>query len=232
MLMARKKTAKKKAGRKGEAPAPAPERPPMEAEKKAEPLPKAEEPAPADVAREPEAPMAGPVGGGEQALPQSPKESSDSGGLMKGILIIALLASALFLAYYFITMPENAFVPGSDVDAETFKNIFLHSQNVFIVMDVRGVTDDAVSNNVLQCGVDFASSSGMGGKVVTPISFGNDGCVAPDGVHKAKDCFAMLKDGVTIYVKEGQGGVKYYSNGMVVTVGREYVLGTCGIKRY
>ncbi|MFH0884124.1 MAG: hypothetical protein V1861_00255 [Candidatus Micrarchaeota archaeon] len=154
----------------------------------------------------------------------------ERGGLIKGIMVFGLLAAVLFLAYYFITLSENSFVPGTEVDAETFKGIFTHSENVYIVMDVRGAPDNVVANNVLQCGVDFAASSGMGGKIVTPISFGNDGCVTPDGFHKPKECFAMLSNGVTIYVKEGPGGAKYYSNGMVVLVGNQYSLGTCGIK--
>jgi hypothetical protein len=176
------------------------------------------------------------VAAGPAASPQEPKMQAsaegkhEQGGLMKGIMVFGLLAAVLFLAYYFITLSANSFVPGTDVDAETFKGIFTHSENVFIVMDVRGASNAAVANNVLQCGVDFAASSGMGGKTVTPMSFGNDGCVVPDGYHKPGECFAMLKNGVTIYIKEGPGGAKYYSNGMVVLVGPEYALGTCGIK--
>jgi hypothetical protein len=154
----------------------------------------------------------------------------DTGSLMKGFAVMALLGAVIFLAYYIISLPENSFVPGAEVDAETFKGIFIDARTVFIVMDVRGAGSDAVSNNILQCGVDFAASSGMGGKSVTPMSFGPEGCVAPDGEHASKECFAMLKNGVTIYVKEGQGGAKYYSNGMVVSVGPEYSVGLCGIK--
>jgi hypothetical protein len=242
MLMAKRTRAKKGSARKGAATVPAPQKPPMEAAPKAE-KPAAPESAPVPMAepaaREPEAkavPAATPQAvAAPEPHPATAKPASarrERGGLMKGFAIIALLAAAFFLAYYFITLPENAFVPGSEVDAETFKNIFLHSQNVFIVMDVRGVSSDVVSNNILQCGVDFASSNGMGGKVVTPVSFGNSGCVAPDGEHKPKECFSMLKDGITIYVKEGPGGARYYSNGMVVQVGSNYSLGTCGIKAY
>jgi len=171
------------------------------------------------------------------AVQPSPKPAAggaegkrEQGGLVKGIMIFGLLAAVLFLAYYFMALSENSFVPGIEVDAETFKGIFTHSTNVFIVMDVRGASNTATANNILQCGVDFAASSGMGGKEVTPISFGNDGCVTPDGFRKPKECFAMLKDGTTIYVRDGPGGAKYYSNGMVVFVGPEYALGTCGIK--
>ncbi|MCI0503457.1 hypothetical protein L0Y65_01975 [Candidatus Micrarchaeota archaeon] len=165
-------------------------------------------------------------------MPLPPAGRGEAGSPMKAFAVVALLCAAVFLAYYFITLPENSFVPGAKVDAETFKGIFLDAANVYIVMDVRGAGSAPVSTNILQCGVDFAASSGMGGKSVTYLSFGSEGCVAPDGAHPPKECFAMLKNGITIYVKEAPGEVSYYSNGMVVPVGADYVQGTCGIKRY
>jgi len=164
-------------------------------------------------------------------MPLPPAGRGEAGGLMKGFAVLALLCTAIFLAYYFISLPENSFVPGAKVDSETFKGIFLNANSVYIVMDVRGAGNNVVSNNILQCGVDFAASSGMGGKTVTPLSFGSEGCTAPDGQHPPKDCFAMLKNGITVYVKEGTGEVGYYANGMVVSVGPEYTQGTCAIKR-
>jgi len=163
---------------------------------------------------------------GERAA--SAKDKRDQGSALKIFALVALLAAAIFLAYYFFTIGERVFLTGSEVDAETFKGIFLDSENIYIVMDVRGAGN---GGNVLQCGVDFAASSGMGGKSVTPLSMSDEGCVAPDGSHSFKECFAMLKDGVTIYVMDGPGGAKYYTNGMVVTVGDQYAVGTCGISR-
>ncbi len=233
-----KKTAKT-ASAKGAAKAPETAKAPMEKEV-AKPKPAAEQKPAQEAAVSGEkpafAPIAGPASASSKPVPISLKSGAgmegrrEQGGLVKGIMIFGLVAAVLFLAYYFLALNENSFVPGTEVDAETFKGIFTHSTNVFIVMDVRGASNTAVANNILQCGVDFAASSGMGGKEVTPISFGNDGCVTPDGFRKPKECFAMLKDGTTIYVREGPGGAKYYSNGMVVFVGPEYSLGTCGIK--
>jgi len=165
--------------------------------------------------------------------PSAPKEQPKSGGsALKILAILILMAMAAYLAYYFLTASGNIFETGSEVDAETFKNTFASSPLIYIVMDVRGVNDQLVSNNVLQCGVDFAGSTGMGGKDAVYLSFGNEGCTAPDGAHPMKDCVSMLKDGIVIYVKGGSGGAKYYSNGMVVTVGKNYTLGTCGIHKY
>jgi hypothetical protein len=155
-----------------------------------------------------------------------------AGSMLKtGAVLLLLFAVVLLAYYYFVVMPGNSFAPGSEVDADTFKGIFANADNLYIVMDVRDAPDDATSTAILQCGVDFAASNGTGGKTVTPISLSKDGCVAPDGMHPTKDCFALLPGGLTIYVKEGSGGVKYYSNGMVVRVSSNYTVGTCGIKR-
>ncbi|MEW6722761.1 MAG: hypothetical protein AB1324_05865 [Candidatus Micrarchaeota archaeon] len=163
--------------------------------------------------------------------PEKPAKPQAGGGL-KMAAVGALFVIALALAIYFILLlPGTSFVPGTAVDAETFKGIFANASKVYIIMDVRGAPDSATSQNVIQCGIDFAASSGMGGKVVTPMSFGSEGCVAPDGPRPIKECVSLLSDGVTVYVREGPGGATYHSNGMVVTVGREYSLGTCGIKR-
>ncbi|MFN7990635.1 MAG: hypothetical protein U0R44_00600 [Candidatus Micrarchaeia archaeon] len=166
------------------------------------------------------------------SLEQEPKAGKSPGGSgIKTAAVVLLAIVFIALAYYFLTSSESRFVPSSEVDAETFKGIFANATKVFIVMDVRGASSDKARTSILQCGVDFASSSGMGGKTVTPISFGNDGCVAPDGKKDDKQCFAMLKDGITVYVVQGTSGTRYYSNGMVVTVSEDYAVGTCGIKR-
>jgi hypothetical protein len=158
---------------------------------------------------------------------EGPKKGKSSG--FKIFVILLLFAIVATMAYYFIT--ASAFDTGPSVDAETFKNNFEAAETVYIVMDVRGVKDPVVSNNVLQCGVDFAASSAMGGKDAVYFSFGDEGCTAPDGAHPMKDCISQLKNGITIYVKEGPGGASYYSKGMIVTVGKEYTLSTCGIHK-
>ena len=163
--------------------------------------------------------------------PLAPTGKGDAGSMMKVFAVLSLLGAVAFLAYYFISLPDNSFIPGAEVDAETFKGIFQDAGTVFIVMDVRGAGTDTVSTNIMQCGVDFAASSGMGGKAVTPLSFSSEGCWAPDGNREAKECFAMLRNGLTIYVKDGPGGAKYYENGMMVTVGPQYSFGQCGIKK-
>jgi len=189
--------------------------------------------------KKPEAPPAQAIQPEETQLPRpspagpsKPEKSAEKGGGGKTAFIVVLAAFSLFFTYYYFVLPQSAFIPDGRVDAEGFKNAFGSADRVYIVMDVRGVADPVISNNILQCGVDFAGSSGMGGKNATFFSLSdNDGCVAPDGVHPLNDCASRLKDGITIYVKGGPGGADYFNNGMVVTVGANYATWTCGIRR-
>lgn len=167
----------------------------------------------------------------EPVMKPAEKPAAPKSALWKNLALAGLIVLAIILAFYFTSSSDTSFVPGSAVDAETFKNNFEAASRIFIVMDIRGVTESALSNNILQCGVDFAGSSGMGPKNATYVSVDDDGCVAPDGRHETKECFGWLRNGQTIYIKQGDAGAKYYSNGMVVNVGRNYTLGTCGIHR-
>jgi hypothetical protein len=144
---------------------------------------------------------------------------------------VALLAVfVIILAWHFLGASATTFVPGPGVDANTFKDTFTTASRVLIVMDVRGAANDSVSHNVLQCGVDFSGSSGMGGKNVTHMSLSKDGCVADDGDHTVEYCISQLKDGVVIYVQPGASS-SYYSDALVVGVGAQYAVGSCAIKR-
>lgn len=160
--------------------------------------------------------------------PEEPQK--DSGGVTKYLFIAALLIAVAVLAYYFILQPRDQFIPGAAVDKTTFLNNFAAAQHVYIVMDVRGVDDDLLRKNVLQCGVDFAASSGVATKNATYYSIGDAGCVTMEGSKTPEYCFSEARRGMAIYIKEGNVST-YYSNGISVGVDDTYELGTCGIHR-
>jgi hypothetical protein len=161
---------------------------------------------------------------------------TDKGAMLKISAIVLLGVLVVVLAYYFLVLSSPTFVPGSEVDVETFKGAFASASKVYIVMDIRGISNESLRGSIMQCGVDFAGSTPMGGKQVMPMSLSNTDCTIPpvnktdNGIRTLKECASMLKDGLTIQVKEGPGGAKYYSNGMVVFVGPGYKVGTCGMK--
>jgi hypothetical protein len=167
----------------------------------------------------------------EELTKAPPKEpQKDNGGATKFLFIAALLIAVAVLAYYFVLQPKDQFIPGASVDETTFLNNFDSAQNVYIVMDVREIDDDLLRKNILQCGVDFAGSSGIAPKNATYYSLGDAGCVTVDGSKSAEYCFSEIRKGMAIYVHEGST-TSYYSNGIAVGVDKDYSLGTCGIHR-
>jgi hypothetical protein len=163
-----------------------------------------------------------------QVPEQPPREEGT--GATKYLLIAALLICVAVFAYYFVLQPKDQFLPGASVDETTFLHNFDSAQRVYIVMDVRNIADDEVQRNVLQCGVDFAASSGLGPKNATYFSISDAGCVTPQGAADTEYCFSEIRKGMTIYIIEGDH-TQYYSNGIVVGVNSTYELGTCGIHR-
>lgn len=167
--------------------------------------------------------------------PEGRTEASTAGpapqsGLLKGAAVAILAILVACMAYYFYSQPQHIFQPGPQVDEGTFKGIFANASAVSIVMDVRGARDNSTARNIMQCGVDFAGSTGMGGKAVSPFSIGSEGCVAQDGPHPVDWCISQMRGTVVIYVKDGSGA-SYHADALVVGIGPQYALGSCGIKR-
>lgn len=167
----------------------------------------------------------------EEEPRKEPEEEpeKDSGGLLRMIGILVVLVAVAALAFVML-VPQARFVPGPEVDKETFLELFDSAGRVIVVMDVRGVSDDITRRNILQCGVDFAGSSGLAPKNATYFSFGDVGCVTPDGETTDQHCMEEMKDAFVIYVHEG-GATTYHSRGVMVGVSAQYDLGTCGIHR-
>jgi hypothetical protein len=163
-------------------------------------------------------------------VPEEEPRPKEKGGLLKKLAVIGLGVVAVAFILYFLSLPGSTFAPGRVVDQAEFTDIFSATDDIYIVMDVRGVADQNTMRNILQCGVDFAGSSGMGGKNPMYFSVDNQGCVAPDGYHDYEYCFSQLQDGLTIYVHKGSQ-YSFHENGMVVGVGPDYAFGTCGIHR-
>ena len=148
---------------------------------------------------------------------------------LKILAILLLAVAAAVFAAYFLTARENTINLGDEVDLTSFSSILFDAQDVFIVMDVRGVNNGSVKQNILQCGVDFAGSSGLAGKNLTFFSIDSgDSCTGMAGNYSISHCFDETKKGVTIYVKQGNY-TKFYTNAMVVGMGSNYAPNGCNI---
>jgi hypothetical protein len=174
-----------------------------------------------------------------QPGPQACKPDMNQSLKIAAVAILAVLVLAL--VWHFISMPPaGTFVPGPGVDAAAFQSAFINASRVYVVMDVRGVNGTVTSTNILQCGVDFSGSSGMGGKKVTYLSLSDSGCmeaalggngsVEENANQTVDSCISQLDNGMVIYVEPGTSSY-YYSNALVVGIGSNYTAGTCGIRR-
>lgn len=160
-------------------------------------------------------------------IPEAQKKPSSERLKWVAVFILAVLV-VVFAVFYYISSSTD-FVPGQSVTVSQFDDALISTGKVYILMDVRGAQNASVRSSVMQCGVDFAESTYLGSKNVTPLSFDNTECTDANGTRPLSECASELKDGITIDIRAGQPAVRYFSNGMLVTVGPEYALGTCGI---
>ena len=151
--------------------------------------------------------------------------------------IVAIIVVAV-IAVAYITFPsstEAAFDKGNKINSETFVEILSENENVYIVMDLRGVSDVPTRTGILQCGVDFAGSIGLVDKDVSYISLDDeDGCIYANGAegktykYGIPECISMLENGISLYIIPGNE-TEYYTKAAVIGVGSDYQTGTCGI---
>lgn len=146
----------------------------------------------------------------------------------KTLVVVFLGILCVVLAYFLLFSKSLSFVPSSQITSREFASVFQNSSKVVILMDVRSVSDDTLRSNILQCGVDFAGSSGFGGKSVSYRSIDDSECVTDLGRFDRSFCFSDLSSSLTIYIQQGNS-TSFYSNGMVVGVGKSYPVGSCAI---
>jgi len=142
---------------------------------------------------------------------------------------IVLLIAAVVLAYFLLSGPGE-FNPGTEVNQETFTHILQEANEVNILMDIRNVDDSNDRWAILQCGVDFAGSSGLAGKKIRYLSMDDTGCVAEDGKYDLNYCMNTINNGVTLYVQKGNE-TTFHSKAMVVGVQHDYIIGLCNIAK-
>jgi len=146
------------------------------------------------------------------------------------IVILLMLVAAWFAYQYLVAGSGETLILGNQVNAQTFLSEYGKNDVLYLVMDVRDASSQQAKTNILQCGVDFASSTGLLGKNLTIYSLDTEqGCVALEGSLPIEYCMKNINDnGMTIYIKEGNES-RFYTNAMVVGVGQNYTSGGCSI---
>ena len=145
-------------------------------------------------------------------------------------LFILMAVALIFVLFFMNPVEQKVFQTGNPVNGATFKQILTDSTKIFIVMDVRGVNDSIVRQNILQCGVDFAGTVGLTDLKNTSFMSLDDeqGCYAMDRIYPIPYCISQMKEGITLYVHEGDGP-EYFTNAMMVGIGKNYTADGCKI---
>lgn len=162
----------------------------------------------------------------ESSNPPPASKGADPKTLATFILVfLALIAAGLVL------LPRSpAFVPqGEPVTSGVFLERLSLVPEVSIVMDLRRATGENLRHGILQCGVDFAGSSGLVEKNVSTYAWEENGCVSSThtGLSLA-DCFRQIQGETVLYIAPGEE-TTFYRDALVVGIGEHYALYDCRI---
>ncbi|SRR3989339_1561060 len=141
-----------------------------------------------------------------------------------GLLVVL---AAAFLFYFFFHQPEISLNKGTKINGQTFLYILNNATEVYIVEDLRNVTNDQTRHNIQQCGIDFAGSTGLVGKNLTIYALDSMNCVSSKGTSSISDCISTINKGKSIYITSGSQ-TEFYSNLMLVGIDENYLSGFCG----
>lgn len=158
----------------------------------------------------------------------------------KNLIVVFLVVIALLaVGFYFWKPPavDNDTTSGTDGGTTTTSNLtakeafeaYLASSNeMFIVMDLRGTDNSTIRNNIMQCGVDVAGSVALGGKNKTIIAIEEDSCFVYNGTKTVEYCLSLITDTPTFYIATNKE-TEYSEKMVTVDIGATYNLYDCHI---
>lgn len=156
-----------------------------------------------------------------------PKDKNHNIKIVLGVLVV--VAALAVGAYILLQTPDVKLETGTEINGATFVDILTKSNDVYVVMDVRGTKDHRIRRNIMQCGTDLTGSLALAtGKIATPYSFDEKSCVTSEGTTTISSCVKNLKNGTTLYVHLGTK-TKFYSKMMKIGIGSNYTEGGCNI---
>lgn len=162
------------------------------------------------------------------ALPRAEKP-----GLLKSfaVLLLIVIAALSFYYFFYIYPSSSASVPdyakGVLADKQEFLNNLQSSSKVYLVMDLRGASE-LQAGRIMQCGTDFAGSSGLVGKDIISYALEDQSCTSIDGRMKLSDCVNNAMGGVGIYIRSS-GTTAFFTDKFIVAIGNNYTAGGCRI---
>jgi len=144
----------------------------------------------------------------------------------KNILVASLVVLAVLAVYVIL---QNQPVPEeSPVEPWVFVETLEKADKVYIVMDVRNASSSFESTNILQCGTDFAGSSGLAGKELVIFAMNESECATVEGKRSVQECVDEFMDGIAFHIVSGDG-TTYYKNRAEVGVNESYKMAECRV---
>ncbi len=152
------------------------------------------------------------------------------------VFLLGVAVVILFGLFFLENGSSQTFQKGQEINKETFLELFRTANKTYIVMDVRNVSSDIVKRNILQCGIDFASSAPFAGRDVTYMSIDAKDCYIGISEKTEKEtisnCIKILNrpDSVSLYIREGSN-TTYYTKAAIIGVNENYGIGQCGLRQ-
>ncbi len=157
-------------------------------------------------------------------------KKQDNGLLKNAIVLIAVLV-AVGIGYYILTQPpiEIKYDNGETATSAIFTEGLQNANKVFIVMDIRGVASEKQKGNIMQCGTDFAGSSGLVEKELVIYAIEGNSCMNLNSTNlKVNDCLADAISNFAIIINGGSK-TTFMKNRAIVGIGEEYEFGECKV---
>lgn len=151
------------------------------------------------------------------------------------------MAAFAIAAYIFFMQPGPSPDPWAgreEVYLSEFSQTLASSSELYLVMDLRGASEDAVRSNIMQCAVDISYSTAIGGISKRFYSLDSEcirtndsgttytvplaGCL--DEISAARD----VQGKSIIYIRK-YNGTKVFWNELVVGMGANYTENGCNI---
>ena len=135
-----------------------------------------------------------------------------------GFALLAIAAIAL-AAYVLFLMPPS----DTPSDMDTFVGRVLGSDNVALLMDARGASQES-SRIVFQCGVDIAGGRLFGSKTLTTYACDNDGCISVNSASNGSNTLTYdtvqkkLAGTPYVLVRAGAPSTKFFYNHAEITI--------------
>ncbi len=161
----------------------------------------------------------------------------------KTFLTFILSSIAIVLLIYFSFFSPSSIPVGEHscifVETPVNQSTFLHqladAKHVYIIMDLRNISDDEIRRNIMQCGVDLAGSQALASKNISIASLTDTECHFSSSLDNPQKksipfclCARANPETVTFYITNSDK-TDFFNNEIKIGIGKIYKIGSCHV---